>query len=98
MDLTEVLTSIDTITGLVGSDEDGSIETVITTLAEIKEKVSTVNDTMQALNDDVERLNKRNKELQTSNNQIMRQLHVQQEVVDNAQKEVTRATEISELF
>lgn len=79
----------------VGNDEE--IETLTTDLVEIKDFVDEIDSIISALNEDVERLNHKNDELRSSNNNLYRRIGKQDEIMKQAQEDMSVVSMINEI-
>lgn len=77
----------------VGNDEE--IESLTTDLMDIKGFVGEVDLTVSVLNEDVERLNKKNGELRSANNELYRRLGAQDEIMKQAQEDMSVVSAIN---
>lgn len=89
----ECLEILNNAVSKIGNDEE--IESLTADLMEIKGFVSEVDSTMNVLNEDVERLNRKNDELRSANNKLYRHLHAQDEIMENAQKDMSAVSAIN---
>lgn len=79
----------------VGNDEE--IESLTTDLVEIKDFVGEIDSIISALNEDVERLNHKNDELRSSNNNLYRRIGKQDEIMKQAQEDMSVVSMINEI-
>ena len=79
----------------VGNDEE--IESLTTDLVEIKDFVGEIDSIISALNEDVERLNHKNDELRSSNNNLYRRIGKQDEIMKQAQEDMSIVSTINEI-
>lgn len=79
----------------VGNDEE--IESLTTDLVEIKDFVGEIDSIISALNEDVERLNHKNDELRSSNNNLYRRIGKQDEIMKQAQEDMSIVSMINEI-
>lgn len=77
----------------IGNDEE--IESLTTDLMEIKDFVGEVDTTILVLNEDVERLNTKNGELRSANNELYRRLGKQDEIMKQAQEDMSVVSAIN---
>jgi possible scaffolding protein len=77
----------------VGNDEE--IESLTTDLMDIKGFVGEVDLNISVLNEDVERLNKKNGELRSANNELYRRLGAQDEIMKQAQEDMSVVSAIN---
>ncbi len=77
----------------VGNDEE--IESLTTDLMDIKDFVGEVDLNISVLNEDVERLNKKNGELRSANNELYRRLGAQDEIMKQAQEDMSVVSAIN---
>ena len=77
----------------VGNDEE--IESLTTDLMDIKDFVGEVDLTVSVLNEQVERLNKKNGELRSANNELYRRLGAQDEIMKQAQEDMSVVSAIN---
>ena len=77
----------------VGNDEE--IESLTTDLMDIKDFVGEVDLTVSVLNEDVERLNKKNGELRSANNELYRRLGAQDDIMKQAQEDMSVVSAIN---
>lgn len=75
--------------------DDGEIESLTADLMDIKGFVSEVDSIINVLNEDVERLNNKNDELRSANNKLYRHLHAQDEIMEQAQKDMSNVSAIN---
>lgn len=79
----------------VGNDEE--IESLTTDLVEIKDFVGEIDSIISDLNEDVERLNHKNDELRSSNNNLYRRIGKQDEIMKQAQEDMSIISMINEI-
>lgn len=79
----------------VGNDVE--IESLTTDLVEIKDFVGEVDSIISSLNEDVERLNHKNDELRSSNNNLYRRIGKQDEIMKQAQEDMSIVSMINEI-
>lgn len=79
----------------VGNDEE--IESLTTDLVEIKDFVGEIDSIISDLNEDVERLNHKNDELRSSNNNLYRRIGKQDEIMKQAQEDMSIVSMINEI-
>lgn len=77
----------------IGNDEE--IESLTTDLMDIKDFVGEVDLTVSVLNEDVERLNKKNGELRSANNELYRRLGAQDDIMKQAQEDMSVVSAIN---
>lgn len=79
----------------VGNDEE--IESLTTDLMDIKDFVGEVDLAISVLNEDVEGLNRKNGELRSANNELYRRLGRQDEIMKQAQEDMSVVSAINEI-
>lgn len=89
----ECLEILNSAVSKVGNDEE--IESLIADLMDIKSFVGEVDLTVSVLNEDVERLNKKNSELRSANNELYRRLGQQDEIMKQAQEDMSVVSAIN---
>lgn len=77
----------------IGNDEE--IESLTTDLMDIKDFVGGVDLSISVLNEDVERLNKKNGELRSANNELYRRLGAQDDIMKQAQEDMSVVSAIN---
>ena len=77
----------------IGKDEE--IESLTTDLMDIKTFVGEVDLSISVLNEDVERLNKKNGELRSANNELYRRLGAQDDIMKQAQEDMSVVSAIN---
>lgn len=83
----ECLAVLDTAMAKVGNDEE--IESLTADLIDIKAFVGEVDTVVSVLNEDVERLNLKNGNLRSANNELYRRLGQQDEIMKQAQEDMS---------
>ena len=89
----ECLAVLDTAMAKVGNDEE--IESLTADLIEIKAFVGEVDTVVSVLNEDVERLNLKNGNLRSANNELYRRLGQQDEIMKQAQEDMSVVSAIN---
>ena len=89
----ECLEVLNSAVSKVGNDEE--IESLTADLMDIKEFVSEVDSIINVLNEDAERLNKKNGELRSANNELYRRLHAQDDIMKQAQEDMSVVSAIN---
>lgn len=89
----ECLEVLNSAVSKVGNDEE--IESLTADLMDIKEFVSEVDSIINLLNEDAERLNKKNGELRSANNELYRRLHAQDDIMKQAQEDMSVVSAIN---
>ena len=77
----------------IGNAEE--IESLTTDLMDIKTFVGEVDLSISVLNEDVERLNKKNGELRSANNELYRRLGAQDDIMKQAQEDMSVVSAIN---
>ena len=91
----ECLESLNNAISKIGNDEE--IESLTTDLMDVKDFVGEVDLTISVLNEDVEGLNKKNGELRSANNELYRRLGRQDEIMKQAQEDMSIVSAINEI-
>lgn len=89
----ECLAVLDTAMAKVGNDEE--IESLTADLIDIKAFVGEVDTVVSVLNEDVERLNLKNGNLRSANNELYRRLGQQDEIMKQAQEDMSVVSAIN---
>lgn len=89
----ECLTVLDAAMAKVGNDEE--IESLTADLIDIKAFVGEVDTVVSVLNEDVERLNLKNGNLRSANNELYRRLGQQDEIMKQAQEDMSVVSAIN---
>lgn len=89
----ECLEILNNVVSKVGNDEE--IESLTADLMDIKAFVGEVDLSISVLNEDVERLNKKNGELRSANNELYRRLGAQDEIMKQAQEDMSVVSAIN---
>ncbi len=89
----ECLEILNSAVSKVGNDEE--IESLTADLMDIKSFVGEVDLTVSVLNEDVERLNKKNAELRSANNELYRRLGAQDDIMKQAQEDMSVVSAIN---
>lgn len=89
----ECLAVLDAAMAKVGNDEE--IESLTADLIDIKAFVGEVDTVVSVLNEDVERLNLKNGNLRSANNELYRRLGQQDEIMKQAQEEMSVVSAIN---
>ena len=89
----ECLEILNSAVSKVGNDEE--IESLTADLMDIKAFVGEVDLTVSVLNEDVERLNKKNSELRSANNELYRRLGAQDDIMKQAQEDMSVVSAIN---
>lgn len=89
----ECLEVLNSAVSKVGNDEE--IESLTADLMDIKGFVSEVDSIINVLNEDAERLNKKNGELRSANNELYRRLHAQDDIMKQAQEDMSVVSAIN---
>lgn len=89
----ECLETLNNAVSKVGNDEE--IESLTADLMDIKAFVGEVDLNISVLNEDVERLNKKNGELRSANNELYRRLGAQDEIMKQAQEDMSVVSAIN---
>lgn len=89
----ECLAVLDTAIAKVGNDEE--IESLTADLIDIKAFVGEVDTVVSVLNEDVERLNLKNGNLRSANNELYRRLGQQDEIMKQAQEDMSVVSAIN---
>lgn len=86
-EIESIIETLDNAQGKVGNIED--IDSLNTDLIIFKEFIGKVADAFKELTEDVSNLNTKNFQLQSSNNQLFRQLGAQKDKMEKARQELT---------
>lgn len=86
-EIESIIETLDNAQGKVGNIDD--IDSLNTDLIFIKEFIGKVADAFKELTEDVSNLNTKNFQLQSSNNQLFRQLGAQQDKMEKARQELS---------
>lgn len=89
----ECLAVLDSAMAKVGNDEE--IESLTADLIEIKAFVGEIDTVVSVLNEDVERLNLKNGNLRSANNELYRRLGQQDEIMKQAQEDMSVVSAIN---
>lgn len=89
----ECLAVLDAAMAKVGNDEE--IESLTADLIDIKAFVGEVDTVISVLNEDVERLNFKNGNLRSANNELYRRLGQQDEIMKQAQEDMSVVSAIN---
>lgn len=89
----ECLAVLDAAMAKVGNDEE--IESLTADLIDIKAFVGEIDTVVSVLNEDVERLNVKNGNLRSANNELYRRLGQQDEIMKQAQEEMSVVSAIN---
>lgn len=89
----ECLAVLDAAMAKVGNDEE--IESLTADLIDIKVFVGEVDTVVSVLNEDVERLNLKNGNLRSANNELYRRLGQQDEIMKQAQEDMSVVSAIN---
>ena len=89
----ECLAVLDAAMSKVGNDEE--IESLTADLIDIKAFVGEVDTVVSVLNEDVERLNLKNGNLRSANNELYRRLGQQDEIMKQAQEDMSVVSAIN---
>lgn len=89
----ECLAVLDTAMAKVGNDEE--IESLTADLIDIKAFVGEIDTVVSVLNEDVERLNLKNGNLRSANNELYRRLGQQDEIMKQAQEDMSVVSAIN---
>lgn len=89
----ECLAVLDTAIAKVGNDEE--IESLTADLIDIKAFVGEIDTVVSVLNEDVERLNLKNGNLRSANNELYRRLGQQDEIMKQAQEDMSVVSAIN---
>lgn len=89
----ECLAVLDTAMAKVGNDEE--IESLTADLIDIKAFVGEIDTVVSVLNEDVERLNLKNGNLRSANNELYRRLGQQDEIIKQAQEDMSVVSAIN---
>lgn len=89
----ECLEVLNSAVSKIGNDEE--IESLTADLMDIKEFVSDIDLSISVLNEDVERLNKKNGELRSANNELYRRLGAQDDIMKQAQEDMSVVSAIN---
>lgn len=89
----ECLAMLDAAMAKVGNDEE--IESLTADLIDIKAFVGEVDTVVSVLNEDVERLNLKNGNLRSANNELYRRLGQQDEIMKQAQEDMSVVSAIN---
>lgn len=89
----ECLVVLDAAMAKVGNDEE--IESLTADLIDIKVFVGEVDTVVSVLNEDVERLNLKNGNLRSANNELYRRLGQQDEIMKQAQEDMSVVSAIN---
>lgn len=89
----ECLAVLDVAIAKVGNDEE--IESLTADLIDIKAFVGEVDTVVSVLNEDVERLNLKNGNLRSANNELYRRLGQQDEIMKQAQEDMSVVSAIN---
>ena len=93
MNSQECLAVLDAAMAKVGNDEE--IESLTADLIDIKAFVGEVDTVVSVLNEDVERLNLKNGNLRSANNELYRRLGQQDEIMKQAQEDMSVVSAIN---
>ena len=89
----ECLAVLDSAMAKVGNDEE--IESLTADLIDIKAFVGEIDKVVSVLNEDVERLNLKNGNLRSANNELYRRLGQQDEIMKQAQEDMSVVSAIN---
>lgn len=89
----ECLAVLDSAIAKVGNDEE--IESLTADLIDIKAFVGEIDTVVSVLNEDVERLNVKNGNLRSANNELYRRLGQQDEIMKQAQEDMSVVSAIN---
>lgn len=89
----ECLAVLDSAIAKVGDDEE--IESLTADLIDIKAFVGEIDTVVSVLNEDVERLNMKNGNLRSANNELYRRLGQQDEIMKQAQEDMSVVSAIN---
>ena len=89
----ECLAVLDSAMAKVGNDEE--IESLTADLIDIKAFVGEIDTVVSVLNEDVERLNLKNGNLRSANNELYRRLGQQDEIMKQAQEDMSVVSAIN---
>lgn len=89
----ECLVVLDSAMAKVGNDEE--IESLTADLIDIKAFVGEIDTVVSVLNEDVERLNLKNGNLRSANNELYRRLGQQDEIMKQAQEDMSVVSAIN---
>lgn len=89
----ECLAVLDSAMAKVGNDEE--IENLTADLIDIKAFVGEIDTVVSVLNEDVERLNMKNGNLRSANNELYRRLGQQDEIMKQAQEDMSVVSAIN---
>ena len=89
----ESLAVLDAAMAKVGNDEE--IESLTADLIDIKAFVGEIDTVVSVLNEDVERLNLKNGNLRSANNELYRRLGQQDEIMKQAQEDMSVVSAIN---
>lgn len=89
----ECLAVLDSAIAKVGNDEE--IEGLTADLIDIKAFVGEIDTVVSVLNEDVERLNMKNGNLRSANNELYRRLGQQDEIMKQAQEDMSVVSAIN---
>lgn len=89
----ECLAVLDSAIAKVGNDEE--IESLTADLIDIKGFVGEIDTVVSVLNEDVERLNLKNGNLRSANNELYRRLGQQDEIMKQAQEDMSVVSAIN---
>ena len=89
----ECLAVLDSAIAKVGNDEE--IESLTADLIDIKAFVGEIDTVVSVLNEDVERLNMKNGNLRSANNELYRRLGQQDEIMKQAQEDMSIVSAIN---
>lgn len=89
----ECLAMLDSAMAKVGNDEE--IESLTADLIDIKAFVGEIDTVVSVLNEDVERLNMKNGNLRSANNELYRRLGQQDEIMKQAQEDMSVVSAIN---
>lgn len=93
MNSQECLAVLDSAIAKVGNDEE--IESLTADLIDIKDFVGEIDTVVSVLNEDVERLNMKNGNLRSANNELYRRLGQQDEIMKQAQEDMSVVSAIN---
>lgn len=93
MNSQECLAVLDAAMAKVGNDEE--IESLTADLIDIKAFVGEIDTVVSVLNEDVERLNLKNGNLRSANNELYRRLGQQDEIMKQAQEDMSVVSAIN---
>ena len=89
----ECLAVLDSAMAKVGNDEE--IESLTADLIDIKAFVGEIDTVVSVLNEDVERLNMKNGNLRSANNELYRRLGQQDDIMKQAQEDMSVVSAIN---